>query len=126
MAILSQKGDLLGLLDQLALENILIPRRDAVDQYIFLHCDLGQLLPAICAISRQHFGQDAELSLEVYKDPEIDDQYLTLYVRQTNYPSDIMHQIYGVARQFDDLLEKVSGYLLITTDFRRPRGLNGV
>ena len=67
-----------------------------------------------------------ELSLELYKDPEVDDRYLTIYVRQKNYDSEIIKRIDKVSERFDDLLEKVSSFLLLTADSRRPRGKNAV
>jgi hypothetical protein len=67
-----------------------------------------------------------ELALEVYKAPEIDDRYLTLYIRQEKYQSGIIDRIEAVTSQFMAQLEAASGYLLITTDFRRARGNNAV
>ena len=86
---------------------------------------LVKLLPAVCCKARHLFGSDNELSLELYKDPEFEDRYLTLYMRQEEYLPDTMDRIEAVRRQFDEALENVSGQLLITTDFRRPRGPNG-
>ena len=57
--------------------------------YLDEHGDLSQLLPEICGQIRKQFGPEAELSLELYRDPEINDRYLTLYLRQEiplNYP----------------------------------------
>src|SRR5689334_10398033 len=73
------------LLDQLASHQIRVPTRNDVAAYISRHLALGELLPEIGAQARQAFGPDAELSLEVYRDPEVDDLYLTLYVRHEKY-----------------------------------------
>src|SRR5438552_3262766 len=55
--------------------HVIVPRPSDVITYLNEHADLARLLPDICAQVRQAFGQAAELSLEVYRDPEIDDHY---------------------------------------------------
>jgi WD40 repeat protein len=124
MASIAKKLRRSKALDQLAQHDVLLPQPADVDRYLAAHRALGKLLPTICAKAREVFGSSDELSLELYKDPEIDDQYLTLYVRQQRYAPDLMEKIDRFSRQFDDSLEKPSGYLLITSDFRRPRGCN--
>ena len=106
--------------------NVLIPRSSEVMAYLDQHRDLARLLPDICAQVRAAFGQDTELSLEVYRDPEIDDRYLTLYVRQQNYDAKIMERIETVRSRFHASLSPVSSHLLLATDLRRPRGLHAV
>jgi hypothetical protein len=110
-----------AVLKQLSSEKIDVPKRREVLSYMTRHKQLAKLLPAIGAQIRLAFGPEAELSLEIHRDPEIDDRYLTLYVRQETYDSRIMEKIEAESRQFNDRLEQVSGYLLFTTDFRRPQ-----
>jgi hypothetical protein len=62
----------------------------------------------------------------MYRDPEIDDRYLTLYVRLEKYDSGVPERIDAVRRQFEQKLEQVSGDFLLTTDFRPPRGNHAV
>jgi hypothetical protein len=81
---------------------------------------------AIAEQARQEFSHDAERSLELYRDPEVNDQYLTLYIRQTRYDADILARIHRVVEPFADQLAQASGYLLLTTDFRPPRGTHAV
>lgn len=100
---------------------IVIPKPREVKMYLSEHPELGRILPEICTKVRQSLGPRAELSLEMYRDPEIDDQYLNLYVRQERYGSKLLDRINMVSSLFDNRLEEISGYLLITTDFRRPR-----
>jgi len=99
-----------------ATANVLVPRPDEVTAYLNQHPDLARLLPEICAQVRQAFGQAAELSLALYRDPEVDDRYLTLYVRQDPYGAGILEQIEAVSSRFHDSLAAVSGHLLISTD----------
>ena len=109
-------------LDRLAPLRVNVLRRGEVQQYLTKHADLASPLEGLCSELREAFGPDAELSLEMYQDPEVREKYLTLYVRQSKYGSDIMDRIEAVAGRFMSQLESASGHLLITTDFRRPRG----
>jgi hypothetical protein len=97
-------------------------RTNEVEEYLTKHADLGSALEEICAAVRAEFGPEAELSLEIYSDPEVQDRYLALCVRQQKYTSDIMDRIEAVAEPFMATLDNLSGQLLITTDFHRPRG----
>lgn len=114
------------LLAGLAPYQVAVPQLRQVKEYLARHTELGALLPELSEQARKEFGRDAELSLEFYKDPEIDDQYLTLYVRQARYDTAIMARIDRVSRPFAEKLEQASGYLLVTTDFRQPGGGNEV
>lgn len=123
VAKLQNPGDVL---DQLATHDILLAQRDDLEAYIAMHPELAGLLNDMCKKIRATFGPAAELSLERYIDPEIDDQYLTLYIRQGAYEPDIIDRIDAVCAEFHGPLEAASGYFLVTTDFRRPRGANAL
>ena len=82
---------------------------------------LRPLLPEACDRIREDFGAEAELSLDEYRDPEIDDHYLSLCVRQPVYDPDILARIRGVRASFADEWNGSAGWVLITTDFRAPR-----
>ncbi len=77
------------------------------------------------AETRREFGDTAELTLELYHDPEIDDQYLILCVRQAAYEKHIMDRIEAVRARYRDALADKSGWLHVTTDFCPP-GTNHV
>ena len=102
--------------------HVITAHPDEVEAYVADHPELVTLLEGISAELRVAFGPEAELALELYKDLEVQDQYLTLYVRQTKYAADLMDRIEAAVRPFMAQLESSTGHLLITTDFRRPRG----
>jgi hypothetical protein len=106
--------------------NVMIPNWSEVQAHLTPFPLLRHALPDICAETREQFGPDAELSLELYRDPEFDDCYLTLYVRMNKYDGQVMAKIHAVRSKFADRLSAINGYLLVTTDFRRPRGENAV
>ena len=105
---------------------ILIPNQADVYAYLELNTRLRQILPGIFAGARKEFGQGAELTLQVYRDPEIDDHYLMLNIRLPSYDETIMERLDKVSQPFDKEISKASGYLLVTTDFRIPETNNGV
>src|SRR5437764_9896619 len=75
-------GDLLRRLTPF---NVVVGCPDEVEEYLTAHPDLRSALDGICAKLRESFGPDVELALEVYADPEFEDRYLALYVRQSTY-----------------------------------------
>lgn len=105
---------------RLAACQVAVPHPRRVAAYLKAHPRLARLLPEICAEARVTLGKHVELSLEVYNDPEIDDRYLTLYVRRSGYDAGLIEQIDALREQTNPRLEAVQGYLLIMTDFRRP------
>jgi hypothetical protein len=90
------------------------------------HLDLGDILGPMGASARQEFGEKAELALEVYGDPEIDDHYLAFYVRPPVYNAHIMARIEKIRDQFREALADRSGWLLVTTGFLPPGYRNGI
>lgn len=108
-------------LNWLLQNRIVIPQSGAVRDYLLRHFDMTDLLPCVCGIALRTFGIGARLSLELYRDPEIRDEYLTLYVRQERYDEHIMDIIEDVCTEYRDKLIGKSSWLLVTTDFRSPR-----
>ena len=106
--------------------DVAIPNPQDVECYLGEHSALQLLLPQICQRLREEFGQDAELSLELYRDPEIEDRYLTLYVRQDRYDANIVERLDQLGEQFADDLERCTGDILLTTDFRPRRSQHAV
>lgn len=93
---------------------------EEIADYLERHQDVAELLSEVCQSARAEFGEQAELSLELYRDPEIADQYLTLYVRQPAYDRQIMARIENVRSHYRDKLSARSAWLHVTTDFRPP------
>jgi len=102
------------------------PQYDEVLTYLLAHPDMVDPLTSICAQTHQQFGQDSEISLELFSDPEFEDLYLKLYIRQSNYDQDILDKIDSLSSKYSDTLVDLSGWLHITTDFRPPRLQNAI
>jgi hypothetical protein len=104
----------------LARSRVLVPTPREVAAYLKGYPQLRRLLPEFCMRVRKTLGPDVELSLEIYSDPEIDDRYLSLYVRQPTYDASLLSRIEALREQTNPQLERVPGYLLLMTDFRLP------
>src|SRR5260370_17187718 len=68
-------------------QDLVIPNPSEVHSYLKQHPEIPSILPALAKAARDEFQEPAELSLEVYHDPEIDDHYLTLLFRLPVYDS---------------------------------------
>jgi len=75
----------------------------------------------ICSKLIKTFSEDAKLFLEIYRDPEIHDEYLTLYIRKNEYEEMILDRIDETMSEFEPALGSASGWLLVTTDFLLPK-----
>ncbi|MDZ7364199.1 MAG: hypothetical protein ONB46_26330 [candidate division KSB1 bacterium] len=109
------------LLDQLRRNQIVVPEPAEVRDYLFRYADMIDLVLSVCKSAREKFAAPTQLSLEWYRDPEIDDEYLTLYVSQKNYEANILDAIENISAPFDPELSTKSGWLLVTTVFCPPR-----
>ena len=108
------------LLDSLEAQNLTVPKRFEVSEYIADHPDLQDVLPDICMGVVEEFSKDAKISLELYSDPEIDYRYLTIYIRQQKYEDQILERIRRVREKYTSKLLGKKGRILITTDFNDP------
>jgi len=100
---------------------ITIPEPAEVRNYLLVYPDMINILLLIFNKIIEKFNSSAQISLEVYKDPEIDDEYLTAYIRQEIYDESIMDLIDEISSECESLLANSSGWLLITTDFQPPK-----
>jgi hypothetical protein len=105
---------------------IVVSDRRGVNKYVKAHPSLHRQLNDLFELARQTFGPDAELALSVYRDPDIDDQYLTLYVRLEQYTPDVLDHIESLNHALGDSQKGANGHILMTTDFRRPEGSHAV
>jgi hypothetical protein len=89
----------------------------AVRDYLARYPELFPAVGAIGQSARAEFGMPARLRLRLYRDPEIEDRYLALYVRLPTYGPDVLSRLRGVAALHESALEQSAGTLLVTTDF---------
>lgn len=91
---------------------------DSVGEYLILHPQITDNLDQISQILRQNLGQEPEISLEVYEDPEIEDEYLVFYIKDKNQNPELLGKIDKMFEEIYPLIENSSGWVLLTPDFR--------
>ena len=97
-----------------------VPCTSEVAGYLVKHLDTLSALERVAAVAAARLADHAQLSLELYRDPETADKYLSIYVCQTEYQDELLEQIESVWDEYDPYLRDVSGWILTTTDFRPP------
>jgi hypothetical protein len=106
------------LLSPLESSGVFIPEPEDVEKYLLEHPDITRLLPSICKTTWRITSGNARLSLEIYRDPEFNDESLLLLVRQSPYDERILEIIDSISDEYADEFDKLSGSFRVTTDFR--------
>jgi len=110
------------IIEQLKTRGIHIPSLESVSTFLTAHPELARLLIPTVEIAQNRLPK-AELSLEHYTDPEIEDEYLALYARYADYNEDILQRLDHAREACEALGQGVSDLLFITTDFKPPYGI---
>lgn len=92
-----------------------------VRRYLCDHSDMTLRLPVFAKSVLNSFGVEFQKSLELYRSMESNDEHLVIYVRTSNYPEDMLDRIHAIVKEREEDLCKLSGWLLITTDFQPPK-----
>lgn len=111
----SIENSLFGLNRSLGIE---FPDVDAVVDYSVRNPGFYDVLLYASILTKEKFGEGSQISVELYRDPEFDDEYVSIYVRQDSYDDDILDQIEEVCDEYEEALTNTSGWLLVTTDFK--------
>jgi len=119
---------------------VLVKNPKLVRRYLHKFNDMIDVVPEAVNAAKRHFPE-AQLVLDLYQDPEIDDRHLVLYVRLWNYDKSVMERVREARKElnsfvdrlnsFIDRLEKAEaeflhrlvdkrGWLQLTTDFQKP------
>jgi hypothetical protein len=108
-----------ALLD-LRTHEVRVPKSWEVREYLLRYTDVIPVILQAVISARQAFGQQLELTLECYRDPEATDAYLTMYARPTEYDDRFLERIHALRAGYESQLTDKSGWFLLTTDFRPP------
>jgi hypothetical protein len=105
---------------------IRVPRPSVVAAYLREHPDVVEIVSGMAdGLVTEFEYEPAQIELDQYDDPEIDDHYLTFMVRLPDYPDDVrsfIERLDRVSDGYGDRLTNLSGWLLVTTDFRPIAG----
>ena len=107
-----------ALLSELRADSIRISRLPEVRVYLEQFPDLIPIARHVCDLTLSEFDGKAELSLEVYVDPEIDDPHLTLYVQNDGYDAAASAVIESIFENYADGMINSGGWINVLQDCR--------
>jgi hypothetical protein len=96
----------------------ILPDAAAVRQYLRRYPDTIGAVIQSCKMAWECVSDNAQLSLEVYRDPEIKDEYLVLYVRPGKEVAQAVDATEKISEWLAPNLKKKSGWLVATVDLR--------
>ncbi len=111
------EASLIGLRDILGFA---FPRPGGVVDYLIQNPGLYDVVMYACSMVAEEFCGTSEITLDIFHDPESDDRYLTIYVRQKEYDDRIVARMDAICDKYEPALRGQSGWLLLTTDYRPP------
>jgi hypothetical protein len=132
--ILKAKEKVDELMERLAQEpKVRVKNPKLVRRYLYKFNDMIDVVPKAVNAAKRHFPK-AQLVLDRYEDPKIEDRYLVLYVRLWSYDESVMERVREARtelKSFIDRLEETEkeflhhlverrGWLQLTTDFQKP------
>lgn len=89
-------------------------------EYLAKHQDAAKVLPELLKVAVRELP-DAEIVVDLYRDPEEDDEHVVVYVRFDNYDGDQLERIRKVRSLCRGMLKGKKAFVFLTTDFE-PRG----
>ncbi|HXH84144.1 MAG TPA: hypothetical protein VNN07_14645 [Candidatus Tectomicrobia bacterium] len=110
-------------LTALSRTGVSVSGQDRVRAYLGRHPHLANALLALAAEAQRRASSGDSWSLEVYRDPEVDSEYLLLKLRRREYTSDTLDVIDAVGVVAERLLTGTSGWILVTADFQPAPGM---
>lgn len=99
---------------------ILMPDSENIFSYLLDHDQMIDFVLQACSEVFKRLGARAQLSLEFFIDPEFDDAFPILLLRQNQYEDDLLDVIKDIRNNYETKLSKLNGDFHITTDFQPP------
>jgi predicted RNase H-like HicB family nuclease len=100
-------------------KDIRINNINSIRDYLIEFPDIIDIIPKAINSAKKYFP-NAQIVLDLYIDPEIDDKYPIIYVRAKDYDNKFMELLDKARKDFmEDLINK-RGWILLTTDFGKP------
>jgi len=93
-----------------------IKSQKQIKYYLSVYRDLIDLIPKAVSIAKKHFPE-SHIVIDVYKDPEIEDSYIILYIRLDQYDESFIERLATAESEFLPLLANKKGWIQLSTDF---------
>ena len=98
---------------------VIIQRMKMVENYLLDHIRVIPVLKQSVQIISEKLKSADQLILDLYQDPEYDDEFLVIYARQRKYNDDFIEQIEQTRKEYQYLLPNTND-IFLTTDFQPP------
>jgi len=105
------------ILRELSEKGIVLRNIDDIHEYLLRFPDIIDVIPLAVSALLKYFPDD-QIILDMYKDPEIEDSYLVLYVRTKNYNETFFEKLEKAESEFLDYLVNKEGWIQVNTDFK--------
>jgi hypothetical protein len=100
-------------------KDIRINNINSIRDYLIEFPDIIDIIPKAVNSAKKYLP-NAQIVLDFYIDPEIDDEYPIIYVRAEKYDDKFIGLLDKAENEFlKDLIGK-KGWILLTTDFGKP------
>jgi hypothetical protein len=96
------------------------PEPSELRHFLTRHPDLIDPLLAIGAGAMLRTRSGDTWAIGLYRDPEVESEYLTLCLRRTSYTDDTLDLVETIGDLAEARLAGRSGWMLVSTDFRPP------
>ncbi len=106
------------LFEDLQLNNILVFNIPHMTAYLIAFPEIIDILKQLPGLLHNFSNKNTQISLELYQEPEFDDEYPTIYIRQKSYEEDILDKIDEINQLIEPDLLGMSVWLLVNTDFQ--------
>lgn len=104
-------------------ESLIIEHTQDIIRYLLSELSksssLIDIIYKVIILKKEYFGDGAQLVLTLNVDPEIENEYLKFYIRQSDYPDDFMDKIARLRSNYYEDLRKGHIWILVSTDFKR-------
>jgi len=87
-----------------------------VKEYLLHFADLLDVIPKAVNAAKKYFPE-AQLVIDVYRDPETADSYLILYIRLKHYDDSVIDRLEKAEAEYINHLVNKRGWIQLTTDF---------
>jgi hypothetical protein len=109
------------ILNWLQMHRVHIHKPEEIRKQLLIDSSLLESLPCIVESANRHLRSNMQLSLELYRDREINYNHLCLYLRQDEYQDDILDIIDLIGDECSSSLPDSLACIHATTDFQPPR-----
>jgi hypothetical protein len=115
-ATFTQVNEVKSLIEKLKSLGVAVPVEKEVGRYLSKHKDMVNVIRDITTSAQKKF-KGSTLALKLFKEPEINDEYLALYVSPKEYGEQTQNLLDEILDNFSEQISNKSGWISILTSF---------